>query len=307
MTICAISTAWRSNQITEAKKLVDIMKETGISTLELEFRMSKEIFKEIKTHHIAWGINIVSLHSVCPSPPGRKRGAEHYFISDEDEQNRIRGVEDVKLTLRNAAEIGAQVVIVHCGRVPIGEPIDKMKKLFDENKINSKIAKKTLKEILHTRTLHRDKSFQSLLKSLDEINKEAEELGIGVGLENRYYFNEYPNLKELEIIFKYFNGSKLAYWHDTGHSHVHEILFGVSQKTMLETFNNQLIGIHLHDVVNGYSDHNEPGCGMVDFDLVKSYLKPDTIRVMEINQRVSESGAKQGIAFLKEKGIFSSN
>jgi hypothetical protein len=60
----------------------------------------------------------------------------------------------------------------------------------------------------------------------------------------------------------------------------------------------------LHDVLNGYNDHNAPGCGTVDFDMVKSYLKPETIRVMELNQKVNSADAKQGIAFLKDKGIF---
>jgi|TARA_Y100000294_G_scaffold171465_1_gene184974 hypothetical protein len=99
-------------------------------------------------------------------------------------------------------------------------------------------------------------------------------------------------------------GSKLAYWHNTGHAQVNENLFGVSQESLLKTFSDQLIGVHLHDVLNGHHDHYAPGCGMVDFDMVKSYLKTETIRVMELNQKVHMKETKQGIDFLKDKGIF---
>ena len=360
MSICAISTCWRAGLTRDAKELIEKMKETGISLLELEFRIFSETFEEIKKNCTAWGIKIISMHAVCPSPQDRVRGAEKYLISDTEEENRIRGVDHVKQTLRNAADVGARAIVLHCGRIPADEPINIMKTFYDEEKIQSKEAEKSLQEISQNRAANKGKNFDALLKSLDEINAEAEKLGIDVGLENRYYFFEFPDMNELKTIFSLFDGSKLGYWHDTGHAQVNETLFGISQsgratntiwqgksnwtdsegtarrveardaeikwatartpnkifskktkfrklltqEMLLKTFHNRLIGVHLHDVLNGYNDHNAPGCGTVDFDMVKSYLKPETIRVMEINQKVSPADAKQGITFLKDKGIF---
>ena len=304
MSICAVSTCWRAGQTHDAKELIEKMKETGISLLELEFRIFSETFEEIKKNCTAWGIKIISMHAVCPSPQDRVRGAEKYLISDTEEENRVRGVDHVKQTLRNAADVGAQAIILHCGRIPLDEPINIMKTFYDEEKIQSKEAEKSLQEISQNHAANKGKNFDALLKSLDEINAEAEKLGIDVGLENRYYFFEFPDMNELKTIFSLFDGSKLGYWHDTGHAQVNETLFGISQEMLLKTFHNRLIGVHLHDVLNGYNDHNAPGCGTVDFDMVKSYLKPETIRVMEINQKVSPADAKNGITFLKDKGIF---
>ena len=304
MSICAVSTCWRAGQTRDAKELIEKMKETGISLLELEFRIFSETFEEIKKNCTAWGIKIISMHAVCPSPQDRVRGAEKYLISDTEEENRVRGVDHVKQTLRNAADVGAQAIILHCGRIPLDEPINIMKTFYDEEKIQSKEAEKSLQEISQNHAANKGKNFDALLKSLDEINAEAEKLGIDVGLENRYYFFEFPDMNELKTIFSLFDGSKLGYWHDTGHAQVNETLFGISQEMLLKTFHNRLIGVHLHDVLNGYNDHNAPGCGTVDFDMVKSYLKPETIRVMEINQKVSPADAKNGITFLKDKGIF---
>ncbi len=304
MSICAVSTCWRAGQTRDAKELIEKMKETGISLLELEFRIFSETFEEIKKNCTAWGIKIISMHAVCPSPQDKVRGAEKYLISDTEEEKRVRGVDHVKQTLRNAADIGARAIILHCGRIPLDEPINIMKTFYDEEKIQSKEAEKSLQEISQNHAANKGKNFDALLKSLDEINAEAEKLGIDVGLENRYYFFEFPDMNELKTIFSLFDGSKLGYWHDTGHAQVNETLFGISQEMLLKTFHNRLIGVHLHDVLNGYNDHNAPGCGTVDFDMVKSYLKPETIRVMEINQKVSPADAKNGITFLKDKGIF---
>ncbi|MEE9164866.1 MAG: hypothetical protein V3U15_01245, partial [Nitrospinota bacterium] len=164
MSICAISTCWRAGLISDAKELIETMKETGMSLLELEFRIFSETFEEIKKNCTAWGIKIISMHAVCPSPQGRVRGAEQYLISDMEEENRMRGVDQVKQTLRNAADVGARVIILHCGRVPVDEPINIMKKFYDEGKIHSKEAEISLQEISQNRTANKGKNFEALLK-----------------------------------------------------------------------------------------------------------------------------------------------
>jgi hypothetical protein len=46
-----------------------------------------------------------------------------------------------------------------------------------------------------------------------------------------------------------------------------------------------------------------PGMGKVDFDLLKKYLKSDTIKILEIHPRESEKDLMDGIAFLKNMGF----
>ncbi len=306
MNVCSISTSWRSAEIKEGLPLLEAMKETGMKMLELEFRLLGSAFDEIKSNIESSGIGISSLHAVCPSTAtdGKVR-AERFLISDEDEDKRKAGVGDVLKTIRNTAELSAKAVVLHCGRVDMEEPIYKMMKLFDAGLINSDESRDELHKALLARMSNGKKSFQSMLKSLDEINGTADKLGIKVGLENRYYFSEMPNLEEIGIILNRFEGGALYYWHDTGHAHVQESLFGVAQELLLETFGGQILGIHLHDVKGGYTDHNAPGSGDIDFDMVNRYLELCEIRVMELNRRVTLKEAVKGIEFLCEKGIFS--
>ena len=287
----------------DARRMIDAVKETGIDCVELDFRISREQFNEILKNREAWSFSVSSLHAVCPAREGARRGAEKHLISDLDEEQRRLGVKDVVETMHNAADLGATAVILHSGRAPMEEPIYRMMKLYDEGRIDTPHAASALNELRLARLSASRKNFDSLLKSLDEINSAAVKIGIDVGLENRYYFAEYPNLEEFGIIFNLFGGGRLRYWHDTGHAHVQELLFGLPQRLMLETFQSELVGIHLHDV-NGYTDHDEPGSGEVDFDMVASYLNQQTVRVMELNPRVDPEGARRGIAFLRKKGIF---
>ncbi|MDR4496798.1 MAG: hypothetical protein MRK02_02560 [Candidatus Scalindua sp.] len=62
-----------------------------------------------------------------------------------------------------------------------------------------------------------------------------------------------------------------------------------------------MIGFHLHDV-RGYSDHRVPGAGEVDFNFLKRYLKSDTLKIIEVHPRESETELLEGIRFLRDTG-----
>ena len=305
MNRCAISTSWRSEGVKDGLELVEAVREVGFSTLELEFRIRPEILEAIKKNREEWGIRALSLHAPCPALWVDGKKAAEYLISDEDESNRRRGVERIKETLQNAVELDARAVVLHCGRVNMDEPIYPMMEFYDQRGMASDSARDFLREASLTRRKASEKSLPALLKSLEEINEEAIRRGVPVGLENRYYFREMPDSEEMDIILERFEGGNLWYWHDTGHAHAREVLFGLPQREMLETFSDRLLGVHLHDAV-GYTDHDEPGKGDIDFLMVKEFLGPRTLRVMELHPRVDVEGARRGIAFLREKGIFDS-
>lgn len=305
MSVCSISTCWRAEELTDPRVLVEAMKETGMETLELEFRLGAPAFESINKNKKGWGIRISSLHAVCPSAKGRGRGAEEFLISDLDEDRRKRGVRDVIDTIRHAADIEAGAVILHCGAIPVDLGAQStMMRFCDEGKLGGADAEAAREALLIKRVSAARKPFDQTLKSLDAINNAAVKEGVKVGLENRYYFGEFPLFEEFGVIFNRFDGGNLHYWHDTGHAHALQTLFGIPHRKVLETLGGRLIGMHLHDVKGGYTDHNEPGCGEVDWDMVKGFLRPETMRVMEINHRVPLDRAVAGIAFLRAKGIF---
>jgi sugar phosphate isomerase/epimerase len=299
LTVCAVSTSWLSSKIKDGRRLVEAIKETGISRLELEYRLSPEVCDDILRNREEWEIGITSVHAVCPG-----RGGDGSHLNSLDKEKRLQAVKEVQDTIRMAADAGAKAIIVHGGKIPMVEPIRRMMNCYDTGKIEGSWAKTDLHQALIERAAIAEKHFESLLKSIESINGEAEKRKINIGLENRYYLCEMPNVEEFENIFRKFDGGRIFYWHDTGHAHTQQTLFRFSHERLLKTFEQKLIGIHLHDVKKGYNDHNEPGSGEVDFDMVRRYLRPDTICVMELNGRVDLEGAGKGIDFLREKGFF---
>jgi sugar phosphate isomerase/epimerase len=125
-----------------------------------------------------------------------------------------------------------------------------------------------------------------------------------LGLENRVYFREIPNINEMAELLNRVEGSLVGYWHDVGHAEVQQRLGFTPHEEWLIKFGGRMIGIHLHDV-NGVSDHRVPGRGDVDWGMIAKYLPQEAIRTCEINQRNEEELVKEAIPFLRKVEILS--
>ena len=294
-----LSTSWFSKTGLQSEDLLDRCGELGFTRLELSYNLGEEEFNRLKSLIPRRGFSVLSLHAVCPHP----RNGGECSISSEDEEERKQGVDQILETIRRADEVGAGAVVVHAGQVPIEEVLTRLKPLWDKGTLKTPEGAGIVNDLRVTRLNKRGKTFSSLLKSLDEINREAERRGIFVGLENRYHMREYPNFEEFGVIFNRFGGSRLGYWHDVRHAQVQENLGIYKHKLLLDTFSEYLIGVHLHDVQGGYHDHFQPGLGGVDFDMVKKFIPDRAIRILEIHPKVSPGEAASGMEYLRSKGI----
>jgi sugar phosphate isomerase/epimerase len=140
---------------------------------------------------------------------------------------------------------------------------------------------------------------------LEELNRVAEKRGIFLGIENRYHFHEIPDLEEIGLILRSFKGGNIRYWHDVGHAKVQENIGISSQRSLLEAYGEDMIGIHLHDV-RGLDDHLAPGQGEMEFSDIRVFLKPSIITVLEVHPEVERKALLEGIRFVK-KAIFEKN
>ena len=294
-----ISTVWKSGELKDGQKLMECFAGLGFREVELEYRIDGNTFKQIKQFlNKAKDLKIVSIHNFFPVPDILETGgADVFHFSSEDREERSLAVKYAAKTIQIASELGARAVVLHLGMIQM----DAQKEffdLYDAGKIGSEEYERVLEEFKVQRDSRKGKGLDMMLLSMDKVQEAAERYGVDVGIENRYDFRECPNFEEMAVIFEKFGGGRIGYWHDVGHAKVQENLGVVETKEMLDAYGKYLVGVHLHDV-NGYSDHHVPGVGGVDFDLLKKYLRKDTIKILEIHPRETEKDLMDGVDFLK--------
>jgi sugar phosphate isomerase/epimerase len=134
---------------------------------------------------------------------------------------------------------------------------------------------------------------------LRKILPEAEKCGLKLGIENRQALEEIPLESDFEFFFREFDSPNVVYWHDTGHAQIKENLGFLHHTQHLESLAARLAGFHIHDVQFPAHDHAAPGSGTVNFAALKPFVKPDHIKVLELNPSLPVEAVKRGITHIK--------
>ncbi len=298
----ALSTSWRSSQITDARALLQSFERLPISGIELDYRISQQTFEQLKSLLPKSRLEIVSVHNFFPTPavqPSARASGDYFLLSSLDQDERDRAVQWTRKTIEHAANLGARAVVLHCGRVEMERELDRLYTFYDSLQIRSKAARDFISRKLAERDRLKRPHLENLLLSLESLCEDAAKYGILLGLENRFHYDELPTLDDFEQIFSRLDGSPMGYWHDTGHARVNECLKILQPDSLLSRYADNLIGVHIHDAI-GLEDHLAPGTGEINLQVLRGYLKSDTLKVIELRPRVKESDVVHGIQFVRQ-------
>jgi sugar phosphate isomerase/epimerase len=302
--VIGLSTVWTSRDARSGEELLGPILDLGFEWVELEYRITEQRYQEIRPRIRNNDVRVLSIHNYFPVPPiipPDRVSGDCFSLSSLDREERDTGVSYTFRTLETAHELEARAVVLHLGRVDMDLPKNGLQQLYRENASNDEIME-LLQQQREERSRLRDPHLDALLFSLERIVKRAEQLGVIVGIENRYYFQEIPDVEEIGIILEQFRGGPIGYWHDTGHAAVFEALGIVRHEALLQRYATHLVGTHLHDAL-GIDDHKPPGQGEIDFEMVSRYLPEGAIKIMEIHPSARGHEILEGLEFLKEKGI----
>ena len=302
-----ISTCWWSNKVFRGEEIVSDILELGLKGVELEYRISNAVFQQMKSR-LKRDLTVLSIHNFFPMPEGithDKASGDLFLLSSTDRDERLKAVKFSIKTIEHAFELGAGAVIFHLGRVEMPNPAQDLFRLYRNGRIGEKEGLAFIGEQRLIRQASKEKNLNAVFLSLEKLNREAEKRGIFLGIENRYHFHEIPDLEEIGIILRKFKGGRIRYWHDVGHAKVKENVGLTSQKDLLDSYSEEMIGIHLHDV-RGLDDHLAPGQGEVDYNEIKPFIKPSIIKILEVHSKVKRKSLLEGIEFIK-KVIFEDN
>jgi sugar phosphate isomerase/epimerase len=296
----SLSTMWAKGRFDHMAEFAIKAKELGFTHVEANASISPQMLSEL----IEAAIPISSIHSPCPALlSSRGIPISSLSLSSLDESERIEAVSFTKETIDIAASVRARAVVLHMGEVPIDLSLqDRLYKLCAESHTQTKEYSQAKEEIIYQRISQSPPYLDAARKSLRELSQYSRQKGIMLGLETRFHLHEIPNMDEMAELLNEVPESLVGYWHDVGHAEVQQQLGFSLHEEWLSRFKDRLVGIHLHDIL-GISDHNAPGKGYMDWEMVAKYLPPGIVKVCEIGEWNDEEQMQGVVNLLHKKGI----
>jgi sugar phosphate isomerase/epimerase len=310
MTQLALSTMWMQKRHQSLDEFFDAAREVGFSAFELSHQVSEELVQAAK---LPVG-DILGVHAPCPTNP-QTRSAQ---VSSLDKDERARAVKAITSSIQLAERIGVEAVVVHAGRVVVNPMLEtELRALYDQGLKGSQEYDDLKFELAEERRRSIGRYIDAALWSLERLAGVADAAGVKLCLENRVHYYEIPLPDELELLLRELAGP-VAFCMDTGHAYVLEELGFVNHEEWLSGFEEQLVGVHLHDVRvvrerpdpsehmvlgTGLQDHVVPSTGVVDFAEVLRCVPERTIFTCEFDWYHSPDEVNEGLDYLKEQGF----
>lgn len=258
----ALSTNWCNRRLESGEEIVEAALALGFEALELGFHTTDEQVKGFKRRLDEMPVG--SVHAFCPVPLSAPQGyPELYALASFDEEARKMAAFQIKKNIRFAAEMGAETLVLHLGRVMCRGFISSW-----DSKRRQKRGRKMV---------------EIAKKELAALVPELEANKVVLGLENLPYLEGFPGKDEIAEL----TGEWVRPWLDTGHDFV------------IPATRLQPIGLHINDSQGG-DDHLPPGEGKIDFTAFTELARGAKHLVFEPHTDVSEESLKRGLNFLKD-------
>jgi sugar phosphate isomerase/epimerase len=245
-------------------------------------------------------IKISTLHNFCPLPIGVNHAAPNLFkFTSLDGRERENAYRHSLKTIETAARLNAQLVVLHMGAIEMKDYTDRLLDMLENGEKDSPKYQKLCIEAEEKREQKKEKHQQLAGDLLHRLLEQAQRYGLKLGVENREALEEIPLESDFSFFFREFDNPLICYWHDTGHAQIKENLGFIQHAMHLESLTERLAGFHIHDVQFPGQDHCPPGAGMIDFAALKPFVRPEHIKVFELNPGVPVEQLQAGVAHLK--------
>jgi sugar phosphate isomerase/epimerase len=291
---------WAKDRFSHMAGFAAKARELGFTHIEANTTISPRMISEL----LKTTVPISSIHSPCPAVLSSIGiPVSSLSLSSMDESERMEAVSFAKKTIDLAANVSARAIVLHMGEVPIDLSLqDRLYKLHDEGYAQTKEYSQAKEKLVYQRTSQALPYLDAAKKSLQELSEYSRQKGIILGLETRFHPNEIPNMDEMAEMLNEVSENLVGYWHDVGHAEVQQQLGFSLHEEWLSRFKDRMVGIHLHDI-HGISDHQAPGTGNMNWEMVAKYLPPGIIKVCEIGEWNDEEHMQRVVEFLQKKGI----
>jgi len=281
--------------------MIEEILDLGFRHVELGYDTRLDLVPGIRRMVEQRAVRVDSVHNFCPVPMTAHRGHPEIFtFGHTDRRIRELAVAHTAETIRFAAELGARVVVTHCGNIEMDRYSEQLVALCEQGKQFTPLYEKNKLKLQVKRDKKARKQIPLWYESLQQLIPVLEEHRIELGMENLPTWEAIPTETELETALRHFKSPWLKYWHDMGHGQIRENMGLINVERWLERLEPSLAGMHIHDVLPPAQDHVMPPRGKMDFSRYKRFANLNIIRVIEPTPRTPPEDIKEAVAFLKQ-------
>ena len=297
----ALSTCWFQDNA-DGDAMVDKALALGFDGLEFGYGLREECVPRIVARMKSGEIEVKSVHAFCPAPENGTGHPELHRVANLDEEARKTAVAKVLEVMRFTAGIGAEVVVLHAGRVmEVSRPWAWVHSRIANERDSGMIYRWRRGRMEKTRGALASQYLGQVRKSLDALLPEFGRAGLKLAIENLPSWDALPQPDELESLLADYPGTALAYWHDIGHGQVMENAGFENHVETARRFLPHVAGTHIHDVIGPAKDHQAPGTGGIEFGDFAFFGDRSIVRVFEPSPDVTEEDLRGGLELLARK------
>jgi sugar phosphate isomerase/epimerase len=293
-----LSTSWNGPGGNPAQ-LLEQDRGLGFRRIEAYAHFTLDALRALAAAAAERAMHIGSLHGPCPvaQPPTGD------WLASTNPSESSRAVDAHRRTIDAAAEVGAKAIVVHLGnsgvasrQASIFDTISRYGRLSEEH---VRLRDSAWKERETAKGAHLDVA----LKNIRALGEHALGTGVRLGVECRDAYFEIPSLDEFAQVLGACDGLPVGYWHDAGHGAKLDYLGFLEHEEFLRRYGAKIVGMHIHDTLNG-RDHLAPGNGNTDFSMLARYLRPETIRTLELHRTVAATDISRALDLLEPLEVF---
>ncbi|MFZ0535184.1 MAG: TIM barrel protein [Anaerolineales bacterium] len=274
-------------------------KKLGFQKIELNHQVNSTMLSHVRMDHTQFS----SVHEPCPADISMSDLVKRdWLISSQDEDLRRRGVKAVKRSIDLAYELGAPVVVIHCGNVTMNMSLEgELRALLEAGKVQSDEYLEIKSQYVQSRKDLTGPRLRAEKRSLSELIKFADQFQVKLGLENRYHFMDIPSIDEIGELLNLAESTRLGFINAVGHARALDRLSFYSHEDWLQRYSSRMFGSHLHDVI-GVTDHYAPGLGEIEFKFIANFLPENAFRTFEMLPGNTLAQVNVGLDLMIETG-----
>lgn len=300
--LISCSTCWNSGRHTRGEDMLQEILDLGFTRVELGHGIRLSLMDGIMRYYEAGKVTFTSLHNFCPLPIEIMRASpDCYQFSSHREAERERAVKLTFQTIDFAHRLGAQLVVLHLGRVPIAEFTEELVGLAEKGEHLSRHYVKVKLKAVQKRESNAPFYVQRAKECVLRVVNYAAERNIKLGIEGRSAYEEIPSEDEIPGLLDEINAPNVGYWHDFGHIQIKENLGFVDHFEWLSRISPRMFGAHLHDTVWPAHDHRPPFTGRINYDQLVPLLPKDGLLVWEMGPRRKAEDITESLRKWKER------